>query len=230
MDISVVIPVYNEEGAVAELYDELTKVLSKITSEYEIIFVDDGSTDTTYNRILDIKKVDNHIKVISFEKNRGKSSALMAGFEAASGEIVFTMDGDLQDDPNEIPRFINMMSNGYDLVCGWKSIRYDPLSKTAPSKVFNWLTTLVTGAKVHDSNCGFKAYKNNVVKDLNLQKGFHRYIPALVQWHGYKISEIKVTHHPREHGTSKYGPERLVTGLIDLINLKVKYSKDQKPE
>jgi glycosyltransferase involved in cell wall biosynthesis len=223
MEISIIIPVYNEEGSIKELHNKLTRVISKITSEYEIIFVDDGSTDSTRNSIVKLQNPDDHVHLISFPSNKGKSAALTAGFKAAKGELVFTMDGDLQDEPEEIPRFIEKLNTGYDVVTGWKFIRYDPPSKTLPSKLFNWLTATITGAKVHDSNCGYKIYRKKVVKQLRLQKGFHRYIPAIVHWMGFQMGEIKVNHHPRVHGRSKYGPKRLITGTMDLVKLKFVY-------
>jgi glycosyltransferase involved in cell wall biosynthesis len=228
MHISVIIPVFNEEGSVKELYNKLTNVLSKIKSEYEIVFIDDGSTDETLKRIIDLKKSDEHIKVLSFVRNFGKSSALMAGFDKASGDIIITLDGDLQDDPMEIPRFIEKLKGNYDLINGWKFVRQDPLNKTLPSKFFNKLTSFVTGVKLHDFNCGYKGYKKSVVKKLKLYKGFHRYIPAIAQWQGCHIGEMKVKHHPRMHGVSKYKTERLFKGLIDLILLKRIYSKNNK--
>jgi glycosyltransferase involved in cell wall biosynthesis len=228
MDISVIIPVFNEEGSVKKLYYKLTDVLTKIKTEYEIVFIDDGSSDKTLERIIAIRESDEHVKVLSFTKNFGKSSALMAGFEFVSGDIVITMDGDLQDDPIEIPRFLEKLKNSYDLVTGWKFIRHDPMNKTLPSKFFNKLTAFITGVKVHDFNCGFKGYKKRVVKKIKLHKGFHRYIPAIVQQQGYKISEIKVLHHPRMHGVSKYKTERLFKGLIDLIMLNRIYSNNNK--
>jgi glycosyltransferase involved in cell wall biosynthesis len=230
MEYSIVIPVYNEEGSVSELYKQLTMELSKLDSSYEIIFVDDGSYDSTLRQLLKLRKSDEHVKVLSFNRNFGKSQALMAGFNYAKGKIVFTMDGDLQDEPKEIPRFIEKLNEGYDMVTGWKYIRHDPLAKTIPSKFFNWLTASITGAKVHDSNCGYKAYRREVIKRLKLYKGFHRYIPAIVKEMGFRVTEIKVTHHPRKHGESKYGSERLIKGILDLITLRFIYPKSNKSQ
>lgn len=229
MDISIVIPVFNEEENVLRLHDKLTSVLKKITSSYEIIFVDDGSTDTTLEKLLKLKKKDAHVKVVPFQRNFGKALALMAGFKESKGEIVFTMDGDLQDDPEEIPKFIAKLNEGYDLVSGWKYKRYDPITKTIPSKFFNWLTAKVTGVKIHDSNCGFKAYKKRVLEHIRIYGELHRYIPALVHWKGFKVGEVKVRHHPRKFGKSKYGIERLVKGFLDLITVKFLMTYTSRP-
>ncbi|MFC1730005.1 glycosyltransferase family 2 protein [candidate division KSB1 bacterium] len=227
MEISIVVPVYNEQENVALLYNELKKVLKKIKKSHEIIFVDDGSKDSTLKRIEELHKKDKTVRVVSFLRNFGKASALMAGFKQSKGNIVFTMDGDLQDDPKEIPNFIKGINKGYGLVNGWKFKRHDPLAKTLPSKFFNWLTRLVTGVNVHDSNCGYKAYKREVIQNIKIHGELHRYIPALVRWKGYKVGEIKVKHHPRKYGKSKYGVERLMKGFLDLITIRfiTKYTR-----
>ncbi len=218
-NLSIIIPVHNEEENIPELYERLYSTLSLpslIEITYEIIFIDDGSTDGTFEEIKKIKN--SKVKVVRFQRNYGKAAALSCGFKRSKGDFVITMDGDLQDDPKEIPRFLEELKR-YDMVSGWKNKRQDPISKTLPSKVFNWLTRFITGVKVHDFNCGYKAYNNYVVKNINLYGEFHRYIPALVYWKGYTVGEIEVEHHPRVHGESKYGIERLLKGFLDLITV-----------
>ncbi len=229
MDISVVIPAYNEEENVLLLYEELKKVLDTLGKEYEIIFVDDGSSDNTWDNLKKINTRDPKVKLIRFQKNFGKSAALSAGFEAASGNLIITMDADMQDDPKEIPNFIQKINEGFDLVSGWKYPRLDPLSKTIPSKIANFLARIVTGVKIHDTNCGFKAYKKDVVKKIKLYGQLYRYIPALAAHKGFKVSEIKVTHHPRKFGKSKYGWKRLFAGMFDLITTKFLITYTERP-
>lgn len=215
-DISIIIPVCNEGENVGELYNKLHTVLSNLGKTSEIIFVDDGSTDNTFEKLKSIK--DDEVKIIRFQTNYGKSAALSCGFKKSRGKFVITMDGDLQDDPKEIPRFLDELKE-FDMVSGWKSKRHDPVSKTIPSRFFNALTRYITGVKIHDFNCGFKGYRNYVVKNVNLYGEFHRYIPALAHWKGYTVGEIEVEHHPRVHGKSKYGIERLLKGFLDLITV-----------
>ena len=220
MDISVVIPVKNESKSVVPLYEELHNILTKIKKKYEIIFIDDGSTDDTFVELEKLHKKNENVKVIQFKQNYGKSDALMAGFSYAEGDFVITMDGDMQDDPSEIPRMLDKIKRGYDLIVGWKFTRNDPITKRLPSKIFNKLTALLTGIKIHDSNCGFKIFRREVIKNLNIYGELHRYIPALVHWKGYKVDEIKVNHRPRKFGKSKYGVTRLIKGFLDLITVK----------
>lgn len=215
-DLSIIIPVCNEGENIGELYDKLNITLSELGKTYEIIFVDDGSTDDTFEKIKAIK--DSVVKIVRFQRNYGKSAALSCGFKKSKGDFVITMDGDLQDDPKEIPRFLEKLKE-YDMVSGWKSKRQDPLSKTIPSRFFNTLTRYITGVKIHDFNCGYKGYRSNVVKNVNLYGEFHRYIPALAYWKGYTVGEIEVEHHSRIHGKSKYGIERLLKGFLDLITV-----------
>jgi glycosyltransferase involved in cell wall biosynthesis len=218
-NLSIIIPVHNEEENILELYGKLYSTLSLpslIEITYEIIFIDDGSTDGTFEEIIKIKN--SKVKVVRFQRNYGKAAALSCGFKRSKGDFVITMDGDLQDDPKEIPRFIEELKK-YDMVSGWKNKRQDSISKTLPSKVFNRLTRFITGVKVHDFNCGYKAYNNDVVKNINLYGELHRYIPVLVYWKGYTVGEIEVEHHPRVHGESKYGIERLLKGFLDLITV-----------
>lgn len=218
-DVSFVIPLKNESESLEALYEGIVENISPLGLSFEIIFIDDGSTDGSFDIIKKLNKKDDRVKGIRFRRNFGKSSALSAGFKLAKGDIVITMDADLQDDPVEIPRFIDMINKGYDVVSGWKKVRYDPLSKTLPSKLFNKLTSLATGVKIHDFNCGFKAYRNEVVKSLDIYGELHRYIPALAYSKGFSVGEIVVTHHPRKYGRSKYGWERLFKGLLDLFTV-----------
>jgi|PlaIllAssembly_1097288.scaffolds.fasta_scaffold02037_1 glycosyltransferase involved in cell wall biosynthesis len=220
VDLTIIIPIHNEEDNINLLYQKLKSTLSALKLNYEIIIVDDGSTDSSYEKIFRLHDQDPAVRIIKFRKNFGKSTALNAAFRHAKGEIVITMDGDLQDDPEEIPRFITKIQEGYDLVSGWKYPRLDPITKTLPSKFFNKLTCLILGVDLHDFNCGFKAYKHVVVKNLQLYGEMHRYIPALAAWNGFKITEIKVAHHPRHSGKSKYGFSRFIKGGLDLITVK----------
>jgi glycosyltransferase involved in cell wall biosynthesis len=217
-DISVVIPLLNEEGSLKELYEGLRSALGR-AGKYEIIFVDDGSTDGSMKVLHDLRHRDSKIQIIRFRRNYGKSAALAAGFKHAKGEYVITMDADLQDDPNEIPSLVNELRKGYDLVSGWKKKRHDPITKTIPSRFFNFVTSVLTGIKIHDFNCGLKGYKREVVKDLNIYGELHRYIPVLASWQGFKIGEIVVRHHPRKYGKTKFGFGRFWKGFLDLLTV-----------
>ena len=220
--ISIVVPVMNEEQSIAILFDKLSEQLDSLGQTYEIIFVDDGSTDNTF---VELKKLhDGHpdiVRVVRFRRNFGKTPALVAGFARCRGEIIFTMDGDLQDDPEEIPNFLAKLDEGYDLVSGWKFPRLDPPSKTFPSRVFNGMVSTLTGVHLHDINNGFKAYRREVIEDthLKLYGEFHRFVPVMAQWRGFRITEIKVRHYPRKYGVSKFGASRFARGLIDLLNV-----------
>lgn len=218
-DVSFVIPLKNEVETIEALYRGIVENTTPLGLSFEIIFIDDGSTDGSFDVIKRLSKEDDRVKGIRFRRNFGKSSALSAGFKLAKGDIVITMDADLQDDPKEIPRFIETINNGYDVVSGWKKIRHDPPSKTLPSRFFNKLTSWATGVKIHDFNCGFKAYRNEVVKSLDIYGELHRYIPALAYSKGFMVGEIVVTHHPRKFGASKYGWERLFKGFLDLFTV-----------
>ncbi len=208
------------------MYKEIIANIPKKYS-YEIIFIDDGSTDSTLKNIQSIK--DKNIKIISFRKNFGKAEGLNTGFKEATGDIIITMDADLQDNPAEIPNFIKKINEGYDLVSGWKYNRLDPLGKRIPSKLFNKLTRILTRVNLHDFNCGFKAYKKEVAKSLKLYGEMHRYIPAMASWQGFKVGEIKVVHRERVHGVSKYGWERLIKGLLDLCTITFLGSYQRSP-
>ena len=228
-EISIVIPVCNEEENVRELFLKIRKVLEERNKIYEVIFVDDGSEDRTFEVLKELSKENRQLKALRFRKNFGKSAALSAGFELAQGNLVITLDGDLQDDPEEIPNFLEKIKEGYDLVVGWRSERRDPLRKKLASKIFNKLTSGLTGVKIHDSNCCFKIFKKEVVKDIAVHGEQHRYIPALAHLQGYRVGEIRVRHHHRKRGKSKYGRGRLVKGFLDLITVKFLSSYLNRP-
>jgi len=222
VEISVVVPMMNEEQNVRLLYETLSAQLDQLGKSYEVIFVDDGSTDGTFEVLKQLHaEYRGVVRVIRFRKNFSKTPALVAGFSRCRGEIIFTMDGDLQDDPLEIPHFLEKLDEGYDLVSGWKFPRLDPLSKTFPSRVFNGLVSKLTGVHLHDINCGFKAYRREIIEDdhLKLYGDFHRFVPVMAHWRGFRVTEIKVAHHPRKFGVSKYGVRRFARGLIDLLNV-----------
>ena len=220
-DLSFVIPVHNEEATLKLLFDKIKIVMSQNgIDSYEIIFIDDGSRDNSWREIADLANQNRQlIKAIKMRRNFGKSAALSAGFRNAAGRIIFTLDADLQDDPAEIPKFLNHLELGFDLVSGWRKQRNDPLSKTLPSKLFNAVACLLTGVKMHDMNCGFKAYRREVLQSIKLYGELHRYIPALANNLGFKIGEVVVEHHPRKHGKSNYGWERYARGFIDLLTV-----------
>lgn len=224
--LSIIVPVCNEEDNVTLLYGRLKGVLAGIGRPYEILFVDDGSTDDTYARLEGLN--DPAVRTIRFQRNFGKAAALSCGFSRAKGKAIITMDGDLQDDPQEIPRFLEALKT-YDVVSGWKQKRNDPPGKTVPSRLFNWMARAVTGIKLHDFNCGFKAYRSYVIKNIPLYGDLHRYIPAIAYLNGYSVGEIAVEHHPRVNGKSKYGPQRLFKGFIDLITIKFLMTYARKP-
>lgn len=222
MDISVVVPLYNEEESLPELQAWIERVMNEHGFSYEIIFVNDGSTDRSWNVIEELSKKSNNIKGIKFRRNYGKSPALFCGFEKAEGDVVITMDADLQDSPDEIPELYRMITeDGYDLVSGWKQKRYDPLSKTIPTKLFNATARKVSGIKnLHDFNCGLKAYRREVIKNIEVYGEMHRYIPYLAKNAGFsKIGEKIVHHQARKYGKTKFGLNRFVNGYLDLITL-----------
>ena len=222
MDISVVVPLYNEEESLPELQAWIERVMNEHGFSYEIIFVNDGSTDRSWNVIEELSKKSNNIKGIKFRRNYGKSPALFCGFEKAEGDVVITMDADLQDSPDDIPELYRMITeDGYDLVSGWKQKRYDPLSKTIPTKLFNATARKVSGIKnLHDFNCGLKAYRREVIKNIEVYGEMHRYIPYLAKNAGFsKIGEKVVHHQARKYGKTKFGLNRFVNGYLDLITL-----------
>ena len=222
MQLSIVIPLYNEQNSLEELNETIEKVVSAMGIEYELIYIDDGSNDNSWNVIKDLAKKSDQIKGIKFLRNFGKSQALSAGFKSAKGDVVITMDADLQDDPNEIPNLFKAINEeNFDLISGWKKKRYDSfIFKNLPSKIFNWAARKTSGIKLNDFNCGIKSYKKAVIKEIKLTGGMHRYIPVLAKNAGFKnISQKIVKHHPRKHGKTKYGPDRFIKGFLDLTTL-----------
>jgi len=217
VDLTVLVPVFNEAESIEELYGLLVETLDSMGVKFEIIFVDDGSTDGGERVMQGLHENDKRVKVIVFRRNFGKSAALSAGFEAASGAVVVTMDADLQDDPREIPNLLRKLDEGYDLVSGWKIRRKDPVSKTLPSKIFNFVTSKMTGIPLHDFNCGLKAYKREVAKSLNVYGELHRFLPVLAHWSGFRAGEVPVVHHARKYGRTKFGASRFINGFLDLI-------------
>lgn len=217
--VTVIVPTYNEEGSLDELYRRLTAMLEGNSSAHEIIFVDDGSTDSSLQIIRRLRESDRRVKIISFSRNYGKSPALDEAFKAAKGEVVVTIDADLQDNPDEIPAMIAKLDEGYDLISGWKMDRQDPITKTWPSKLFNFTTSVASGIKLHDFNCGLKVYRREVVKRVHIYGELHRFIPVLAGWEGFRIGEMKVSHFERQYGKSKYGAKRLLNGMFDLMTV-----------
>ena len=221
MNISVLVPLLNEEDSLNELCSWIDKVMKKSNFSYEVLLIDDGSKDNSWKIIEDINKKNKNIKGIKFRRNYGKSAALNIGFAKAKGDVVITMDADLQDSPDEIPELYNkIIKKDYDLVSGWKKKRYDPLTKTIPTKLFNWAARKASGIYLHDFNCGLKAYKNTVVKSIELHGEMHRYIPVLAKWAGFsKIAEKVVKHQARKYGVTKFGVERFINGFLDLLTI-----------
>lgn len=228
--ISFVIPVFNEEESLEELYSRIAFNAESICEKFEVIFIDDGSTDNSWNVVKSLAlQHSGSIKGIKFRRNSGKARALAAGFEEASGEIVFTLDADLQDDPKEIPRFIQKLEEGFDLISGWKQVRHDPWHKVLPSRVFNKMLSTMVGVDLHDHNCGFKCYRSAVIKDLSLYGEMHRMIPSLASIKGYRSSEIVVEHHPRKYGYSKYGMKRFLRGFMDMLTVSFLKNYKERP-
>jgi glycosyltransferase involved in cell wall biosynthesis len=217
--ISIVVPVFNEEGALPELQGKLTSVLGGMGREYEIVYVDDGSDDGSLEILKGFYGSDDHVRVVSYRRRYGKSAALCVGFEEARGDIIITMDADLQDDPEEIPRLVAKLEEGYDLVSGWKKKRNDPITKTVPSKVFNRMVATATGLSLHDINCGLKAYRRAVTDNIRVYGQLHRFLPVFAHKAGFRVGELPVTHHPRVHGRTKYGIGRFVQGSLDLLTV-----------
>ena len=217
--ISIVIPLFNEEESLHPLVNEIKKALNPINLNYEIIFVDDGSTDNSLRKLKEICGADKKFRYISFRKNYGKSAALQVGFKQVTGDAVITMDADLQDDPKEIPNLLKKLDEGYDLCSGWKKKRHDPFIKKISSRFFNFVTRIMSGIKIHDFNCGLKAYKKEVVENIKVYGELHRYMPVLANWKGFTVAEIPVLHHPRRYGKTKYGISRFFKGFIDLITV-----------
>lgn len=217
--LSVVVPLFNEAESLPHLYLALDAALALNPEGSELIFVDDGSTDGSFEVLKALRSKDERVKIIQLRGNRGKAAALAIGFRQAQGEIIVTLDADLQDDPKEIPRFLAKLEEGYDLVSGWKARRQDPWTRRALSAIFNRVTAFMTGLRIHDFNCGFKAYRRAVINELRLHGELHRFIPALANWRGFRVAEIEVEHHPRQYGRSKYGMERIPRGFFDLLTV-----------
>ena len=226
---SAIIPLYNEEQSLEELHRRLTQTLTTLSDRFELIFVDDGSTDNSFAVLKNLHKQDSRVKAIRFRKNFGKSSALSAGFKKSRGEIIVTLDADLQDLPEEIPSLLSKLEQGYDLVSGWKKKRKDSLIRKIASRLFNKVTAFFTGVKLHDFNCGLKCYRRELVDELVLYGELHRYIPAIANWKGFRVGEVKVGHHPRMHGVSKFGSERYLRGLFDLLTVIMLTKYPEKP-
>ncbi len=229
IDLTIVVPLLNEEGSLRELKDRIVREFDEGRFEGEIVFVDDGSRDRSFALLEEMAAEDGRVRVIKFRNNFGKAAALSAGFNEARGAIVITMDADLQDDPSEIPRLKEKIDEGFDVVSGWKKKRRDPWTKRYPSKIFNRVTSVFTGISIHDFNCGLKAYRREVVEEIDVYGELHRYIPALAAWKGFRIGEIEVTHHPRKHGRSKYGAKRILTGFLDLLTVMILTKFKPKP-
>jgi glycosyltransferase involved in cell wall biosynthesis len=229
MTLSIIIPLYNEEENVPLLYEKLKEFLESLKKEYEILFVDDGSTDRTLLILEGIQSKDNRVVVLSLRRNFGQTAAFAAGFDFARGDIVVTMDGDLQNDPADISKLLELIKD-HDLVSGWRKKRKDPFfSRRLPSLMANWLISKVTGVKLHDYGCSLKAYRRDVIKNLKLYGEMHRFIPAVASWYGVRVAEVEVAHHPRLKGRSKYGLSRTIKVVLDLITVKFLQSFSTKP-
>ncbi|MCB0737094.1 MAG: glycosyltransferase family 2 protein [Bacteroidetes bacterium] len=231
LDISVVVPLFNEEESLPELIEWINRVMNENNFSYEVLFINDGSTDRSWQVIQELGKKYSQVKGISFRRNYGKSAALHVGFRQTSGKVVITMDADLQDSPDEIPELYRMIvEDGYDLVSGWKKKRYDPITKTIPTKLYNGATRMVSGIKLHDFNCGLKSYRSDVVKAIEVYGEMHRYIPVIAKWVGFtKIGEKVVEHRARKYGTTKFGLERFVNGFLDLMTIAFTSKFGKKP-
>jgi glycosyltransferase involved in cell wall biosynthesis len=231
LDISVVVPLYNEEESLTELCNWISRVMQSHGFTYEVLLIDDGSTDNSWEVVQAISLINPMVKGIKFNRNYGKSAALNTGFKNCSGEVVITMDADLQDSPDEIPNlYKKIKEEGFDMVSGWKKKRHDPITKTIPSKFFNYVTRKISGIKLHDFNCGLKAYKSRVVKHIDVYGEMHRYIPVIAKWNGYtKIGEQVVQHHERKYGITKFGLERFINGFLDLLSITFVSKFKRKP-
>lgn len=217
--LSLVIPLYNEAGSLPELYERIAAMLQNLEARAEIVFVDDGSTDASFGILSDLAQRDQRVKVIQFRRNYGKSAALAMGFQKASGDVIVTLDADLQDDPQEVPALLKKLEEGYDLVTGWKKVRHDPFVKRITSKIFNLVTGWLTGLRLHDINCGLKAYRREVTETLPVYGQLHRFMPVLAHWDGFRVTELPVRHYPRRYGSTKFGFSRFTSGFFDLITV-----------
>ncbi len=229
IDLTVVIPFLNEEESLGELHHRLAAVLAESELSFELLFIDDGSSDSSYSIVQNLRQQDAHVRLISFRRNQGKSAALEVGFSQARGKMVVTMDADLQDDPAEIPHLIAKLDEGFDLVSGWKQVRHDPITKTLPSKIFNRVTGMLSGIRLHDFNCGLKIYRREVTQELNVYGERHRFMPVLAHMQGFRVGELPVKHHPRLYGKTKFGAYRFLAGFFDLITLLFRMKFVTKP-
>ena len=228
--LSIIIPVLNEQPSLVELHRQIVNTCSEQAIDIEIIFVDDGSTDGSWRVIKELSERDEHVSGIRLRRNFGKAAALTAGMRAARGELILTMDADLQDDPAEIPQLLEKLEQGYDVVNGWKQRRLDPWHKVYPSRVFNWLVGRLTGLKLHDHNCGLKLFKAEVAREIRIYGELHRFIPVLASARGFRVTELPVRHRPRKHGRSKYGMRRFLRGFLDLLTVKFLTGFGQRPQ
>jgi len=230
LDLSIVIPIYNEKESVKILYEKLNKTLSGMGLDYEVLMIDDGSIDSTYDELSDVHKKDDKFKVIRFRRNFGQTAAMSAGFYYAKGDVIVTMDADLQNDPADIPEMLKMMDKGYDIVSGWRKNRQDKaFTRRFPSVVANKIISVLTRVHLHDYGCTLKAYRREVIKNIDLYGEMHRYIPAVASWMGVKVAEIPVKHHGRKFGRSKYGMSRTIRVILDIITIKFLLSYSQRP-
>lgn len=228
--LSIIVPVMNEEGSLPQLWAEIVAVAETAVDRFELIFIDDGSTDASWQIISNLIEQDSRISGIRFRRNFGKAAALTAGMRAADGDLILMMDADLQDDPAEIPEMLKKMESGFDVVNGWKKRRLDPWHKVYPSKVFNWLVSRMTGLTLHDHNCGLKMFRAEVAQEINIYGELHRFIPVLAFARGFKVTELPVHHRSRQHGHSKYGVRRFLRGLLDLLTVTFLISFGRRPQ
>ena len=228
--LSVVIPVFNEVDSLAALHQELSEVAASQGYDLDLVLVDDGSDDGSWEVIRGLAESDPHVTGLRFRRNFGKAAALSAGFAQSRGELIMTLDADLQDDPHEIPRFLAEMNKNLDVVSGWKRVRHDPWHKVLPSRVFNWMVSMLTGVKLHDHNCGMKCYRREVFQEVRLYGELHRFVPVLAAARGFRVGEIVIEHRPRRFGRSKYGPTRIVKGFLDLLTVKFLTGFGQRPQ
>lgn len=228
-EISIVIPVKDEKSTIAPLYETICQTLDALGEHFEILFIDDGSVDGSFDEMRNLFEKDPRVRAYRFHVNHGKSPALAAGFEFARGDIIVTIDADLQDDPTEIPRLLEKLGEGYDLVCGWKKDRQDPFSKRFFSRIFNQVVARASGIELHDFNCGLKCFRREVLNQVRLYGEMHRFLPVMAGWYGFKAGEVVVTHHPRRSGQSKYGGERIVRGLLDFSTVMFFTNYVQRP-
>lgn len=230
IDLSIVIPMLNEEENIKQLHQQIKEVLKTLTYQTEIIYINDGSTDSTLDYLREIANQDDRVRILDLRRNFRQTAALSAGFDYSSGEVIITMDGDLQNDPSDIPKLISKLQEGFDVVSGWRVDRKDSLlTRTIPSRIANWIIGKVTGIRLHDYGCSLKAYRGRVIREVKLYSGMHRFIPALASWIGASVTEIPVTHHRRKFGKTKYGSSRLVRVILDLITVKFMLSFSSRP-